>query len=332
MNRIDEVIKSIISIFLILMSILFASSTNAQTISVERIGDFEFKVADQSGWKSSPDATLHVENIFKYEGVKLAPSFVFTNSYGSLVFGAVKKLREGLTFSADQLSSNVPQFPEAWGIKNNEVQNSSGRTDYGLEFAVMRVSGPGDGKVFGKGKLYKTLGVWIDIPVQYQDLNGYHSVLISLFYRGYDSKRSSDENFLKSIMNSIMPIGGVSIVTEKKYKAQFQSTQDETVTVNKNEPLKAESLQKPKIPEPTNTYLLDIVKSINSVARREISAQASTLTNGLECENLELISEQDVSLVSLMKAVEANYAIYHRCAAILKSRPPGVLKTEPIRR
>ena len=332
MNRIAGVIKSIISIFLILVVILFAGSTIAQTISVEKIGDFEFKVADQSGWNSSPEANLHVENIFKYEGVKLAPSFVFTNSYGSLVFGAVKELRAGLTFSADQLSSNVPQFPEPWGIKNSEVQNSSGRTDYGLEFAVMRVSGPGDGKVFGKGKLYKTLGVWIDIPVQYQDINGYHSVLISLFYRGYDSKRSSDENFLKSIMNSIMPIGGVSIVTEKKYKAQFQSTQDETVIVSKNDPAKPESLQKSKIPEPTNTYLLDIVKSINSVARREISPQATTLTNSLECENLELINEQDISLISLMKVVEANYAIHHRCAAMLKSRPPGVLKAEPIRR
>jgi hypothetical protein len=332
MNKTSSLLMKHIIVFFILIGCIFVDSASAQNISIDRVGDFEFKIVDKTGWKSSPESSAHVENIFRHEGVKLAPSFAFTNSYGSLVFGAVKKLRDGLTFSADQLSSNVPQFPEAWGIKNNDVQNSSGRTDQGLEFAVMRVSGPGDGKIFGKGKLYKTLGVWIDIPVQYQDLNGYHSVLISLFYRGYDSKRPSDENFLRSIMNSIAPIAGVSIITEKKYKAQFQTLPDEAVIVNKSEPQKVDPPQKPKVPEPTNIYLLDIVKSINLAAKREISPQSSISPNSLECENLELVNEQDVSLVSLMKVVEANYAIYHKCAATLKSRPPGVLKVEPIRR
>lgn len=331
MNKSPNLIMKYIITFPIFIGCILVGSASAQNISVDRIGDFEFKIADKSGWKASPEASAHVENIFKYEGVKLVPSFAYANSYGSLVFGAVKKLRDGLTFSSDQLSSSVPQFPEVWGIKNNEVQNSSGRTDYGLEFAVMRASGPGDGKVFGKGKLYKTLGVWIDIPVQYQDSEGYQSVLISLFYRGYDSKKSADENFLKAIMNSLMPVKGVTIITEKKYKTQFQSAPEEAAS-NKNEAPKVDLPPKIKAPEVSNMYLMDIVKSINSVAKREVALQTPAVPISQDCESLELVNEQEVSLISLMKVVEANYVIYHKCVAMLRNRPLGALKPETPRR
>ncbi len=223
------------SIVYILFGCLFVAPSIAQNISTDKIGDFEFKVADKTGWKASLDAKLQAENILKYEQVKLTPSFAYANSSGSLVYGTLKIFRDGVAFSAEQLASSMPQFPEAWGIKNNGVQNNSESSVSGLRFAVMRVSGPGDGKIFGRGKPYKTLGVWIDMPVQYQDINGYHSVLISLFYRGFDSKKFSDENFLKSVINSIGPVVGVSIVTEKKYKEQFEPVKPEVEKISRNE-------------------------------------------------------------------------------------------------
>lgn len=226
------------SIVYILFGCLFVAPSIAQNISADKIGDFEFKVADKMGWKASLDAKLQAGNILKYEGVKLTPSFAYTNSSGSLVYGTLKIFRDGLAFSAEQLASSMPQFPEAWGIKNNGVQNNSESSVSGLRFAVMRVSGPGDGKIFGRGKPYKTLGVWIDIPVQYQDINGYHSVLISLFYRGFDSKKFSDENFLKSVINSISPVAGASIITEKKYKEQFEPVKPEVGKISRSEPQK----------------------------------------------------------------------------------------------
>ena len=226
------------SIVYILFGCLFVAPSIAQNISADKIGDFEFKVADKMGWKASLDAKLQAENILKYEQIKLTPSFAYTNSSGSLVYGTLKIFRDGLAFSAEQLASSMPQFPEAWGIKNNGVQNNSESSVSGLRFAVMRVSGPGDGKIFGRGKPYKTLGVWIDIPVQYQDINGYHSVLISLFYRGFDSKKFSDENFLKSVINSISPVAGASIITEKKYKEQFEPVKPEVGKISRSEPQK----------------------------------------------------------------------------------------------
>ena len=70
------------SIVYILFGCLFVAPSIAQNISADKIGDFEFKVADKMGWKASLDAKLQAGNILKYEGVKLTPSFAYTNSSG----------------------------------------------------------------------------------------------------------------------------------------------------------------------------------------------------------------------------------------------------------
>jgi hypothetical protein len=319
-KNVTQILRTFTYAFWVFFGYFFVQPVVAQNTSTNKIGDFAFKVSDQMGWRASAEAISQAESILKHEGVKLAPSFAFSNGSGSLVFGTIKILRDGLAFTAQQLASNVPQFPETWGVKNNEVQNASGRTDYGLEFAVMRVSGPGDGKVFGRGKSYKTVGVWIDIPVQYQDINGYHSVLISLFYRGFDSKKSSDENFLKLVMNSISPTTGTSIITDKMYKAQFESPQVEGGEINKTEPKKVDSTQSVKNTIPAGGYLLDVIKYINAAAIIKPTQSSSTQGNISECENLKLINEQDANLIALMKVVEANYLSYQRCALMLKIR------------
>ena len=277
MKNILRILKSIAYIFCIFIGCFFSNATIAQNIASNKIGDFEFRVVDPMGWKASTEAILQAENILKYEGVKLAPSFAYSNNSGSLVFGTIKILRDGLAFSAQQLASNVPQFPEAWGVKSNEIQNTSGRTDYGLEFAVMRASGPGDGKVFGRGKPYKTIGVWIDIPVQYQDANGYRSVLISLFFRGFDSKKSSDENFLRLIMNSISPNPGASIITEKTYKAQFQPVKDEGGGVNKTESQKVDSVPSAQAAVVTDGPLVNTPRNIDPKEINELISKLYAL-------------------------------------------------------
>jgi len=227
--------KSATYLFFIFLASLFARPSLAQTLSVNTIGNFEFKILDKMGWKATPEARTQSENILKYEGIKLLPSFAYTNNSGALIYGTLKFFRDGLTFTTAQLVSVVPQFPEAWGIKKDNISNASVLSDYGFEYAVMRAIGPGDGKVFGRGKSYKTLGVWIDIPIQYQDVNGYHSVLLSIFYRGFHSQAFSDEKFLKSIMNSFSPVTGTSIITEKKYKEQFQPVQTGISASSKSE-------------------------------------------------------------------------------------------------
>lgn len=352
-------LKSITCIFFVF---LFVAPSIAQNISTNKIGDFEFKASDKMGWKASPDAKLQAENILKYEGVKLTPSFAYINSSGALVYGTLKILRDGLAFSAEQLASSVPQFPEAWGIKNNVVQNTSGRTDSGLDFAVMRVSGPGDGKFFGRGKPYKTLGVWIDIPVQYQDINGYHSILISLFYRSFDSKKPSDENFLKSVMNSISPVAGASIITEKKYKEYFQPIQTEinaaskiepqkSVEVeisagsksdpqklvqaeksenNKVEPQKLNFSQKNKDSEISIFVLPAVARQFNLANRPEGWQQSNAMANGFGCESSEIINEEDADLwLSLPIVQVANIKRLHKCVATLLSRLSGAVNSVP---
>ena len=350
------------SIVYILFGCLFVAPSIAQNISADKIGDFEFKVADKMGWKASLDAKLQAGNILKYEGVKLTPSFAYTNSSGSLVYGTLKIFRDGLAFSAEQLASSMPQFPEAWGIKNNGVQNNSESSVSGLRFAVMRVSGPGDGKIFGRGKPYKTLGVWIDIPVQYQDINGYHSVLISLFYRGFDSKKFSDENFLKSVINSISPVAGVSIITEKKYKEQFEPVKPEVGKISRSEPQKVVQVEisadkktepqelvqveisadrkielekldfapKSKDAEVLRISVLDIIKQYNVAARPVVSQQSNAMANGSGCESPEIINEQSANLwLSITNALFANLKSHKKCFAALVSHPSGAVNSEP---
>ena len=350
------------SIVYILFGCLFVAPSIAQNISSDKIGDFEFKVADKMGWKASLDAKLQAENILKYEQIKLTPSFAYTNSSGSLVYGTLKIFRDGLAFSAEQLASSMPQFPEAWGIKNNGVQNNSESSVSGLRFAVMRVSGPGDGKIFGRGKPYKTLGVWIDIPVQYQDINGYHSVLISLFYRGFDSKKFSDENFLKSVINSISPVAGASIITEKKYKEQFEPVKPEVGKISRSEPQKVvqveisadkktepqelvqveisadrkielqklDSAPKNKDAEVLRIPLLDIIKEYNVAARSGVSQQSNAMANGFGCESPEIINEQSANpWLSITNVLLANLKSHKKCFAALVSRPSGAVNSEP---
>jgi hypothetical protein len=331
-KNIFRIIKPIAYIFCIFIGCFFSNASIAQNISSNKIGDFEFKVVDPMGWKASTEAILQAENILKYEGVKLAPSFAYSNNSGSLVFGTIKILRDGLAFSAQQLASNVPQFPEAWGVKSNEIQNTSGRTDYGLEFAVMRASGPGDGKVFGRGKPYKTIGVWIDIPVQYQDANGYRSVLISLFFRGFDSKKSSDENFLRLIMNSISPNPGASIITEKTYKAQFQPAKDEGGGVKKNEPQKVDSIPGGQTAVVADSPLGNAPGIIDPRLRNELLSLSPVLPNIVGCEGLKFIKEQGGNTSDFAFTVGKDNGPYNKCALKLLALLPlltYVPKREP---
>ena len=353
--------KSIAYIFFLILASLFARPSLAQTIPVNIIGNFEFKILNTMGWKASPEAKLQSENILKYEGVKLSPSFAYSNNSGALMYGTIKFFRDGLTFTAAQLVSTVPQFPEAWGIQKVDIKNASGLSDYGVEYAVMRVIGPGDGKVFGRGKSYKTLGVWIDIPIQYKDVNGYHSVLISIFYRSFHSRAFSDENFLKSIMNSFSPATGISIISEKKYKEQFQPTQaginannktetqksaqveisannvsEPQISVqaginanNKTEPQKIVFSQKNNDAEVPTISLKDIVRRINSLAMPEVSSQSNVTTNVSGCESFEIINEQNVTLLSLYEVVAANYKSHHKCITTLMSRSSGAVNSGP---
>jgi len=261
--------KANIKTLIAVVTICWQATAFTQTPVSGKIGALIFSNVEQIGWRATPEAYAKAENIFKYENIQMAPSFAFANQYGSIVFGSVKNLRDGLTFSAEQLSSNVPTFPEPWGIKVSDVQNSSGKTDSGLDYAVLRATGPGDGLTFSKKGTYKTVGVWLDIPFQYKDGASTNSVLVSLFYRGFYAKNSADESFLKSILNSLSPGSGIEILSEKQYKSKFsQGGEIDLPRESKTKVSNAEMTVNDGTTKSASSYLNDIIKEINSAAKR----------------------------------------------------------------
>jgi len=183
-------------------------STAAESNQKIKIGIFSFSVSETGTWTPTQAAMKKAAEILKFENVNLEPTFAIENGSGKMIYGTWKELRAESTITAETLSDGIPAFPEEWGLKNPKLENYTGTSKSGFEYAFLRVLGQGDGKIFGKNKPKKTVGIWIDMPIKYEDSSGIsRQALISLYYRGIEEKEtfgihSPDENFIKIILDN----------------------------------------------------------------------------------------------------------------------------------
>lgn len=206
--------------FILLFQVNYALS---QVLSNESalfdIGVLNFSLPASTLWKSQAITEKKVKEILAHEDIKLDPTFAIEGPRGIVIFGTWKELPSEMVFSASELAKNVPNFPENWGIKEDAIFSIPKTLANGLEYSELRIVGNGDGRVFGLGKQYKTLAIWVDVPITYKDTRGFHSGLASLFYRGPDinSKGTPDTMFL-TVLNSLKIKDGYSLVSTDVYK------------------------------------------------------------------------------------------------------------------
>jgi hypothetical protein len=198
------------------------------------IGIFNFNTPLNSNWISTPITFKKVEEILTSDGVKQKPSFAFESKKGGLVFGTWKEHRPGVIFTASQLNSEPPAIPQDWGILNNNLKTSAGRLMNGIEFSEFNVTGLGDGKTFAKGKLSRTHGKWIDLPLTYADSSGLHSGLASLYYRGLESDAFGPlggVTYLLKILEGFSVKSEIKLISVDEYK--FALSQPKETTIQK---------------------------------------------------------------------------------------------------
>jgi len=261
--------NTIIRIFLV-STLLFTLNANAQDIEPikGKVGVLEFSIPAVPGWKNKLTTDDRVTEILEIDKIQLSSEFSFENANGGFIFGTFKELREGSFFSASTIASNVPTLPESWGIKPSDVQSNSDVQRNGLQYAELRIVGQGDGKTFNKTKSIRTQGIWIDLPFQYKDKSGPHSVIASLFYRGPEiGSKKSAEILLNNILNALKPISTVTILSTDEYLSFYPNK-----STNQYQPSESATYKDPQSPPTSNsitTLSREFFKIINDAAQRQ---------------------------------------------------------------
>jgi galactitol-specific phosphotransferase system IIB component len=152
----------------------------------------------------------------KFDGNDLEPVFAFENQAGGVLFGTWRDFKVGQIFTAQALASDVPGMPSDWGISKNDIVSASdtnGRFDY----AVLRAVGMGDGMNFSPSGAKRTISLWIDIPVAYQDKGETRSGLASVYYRGPVDSYPDAKALIDTILNG-MNATQVTLISVAEFK------------------------------------------------------------------------------------------------------------------
>jgi hypothetical protein len=239
------------------------------------LGVFNFNIPINSNWTSTPITFKKVEAILNLDGVKQKPSFAFESKKGGLIFGTWKEHKPGVIFTASQLNSEPPAIPQEWGILKNNLKTSAGKLMNGVEFSEFNITGLGDGKTFAKGKLLRTHGKWIDLPLTYVDSSGLHTGLASLYYRGLESDAFGPPGgvtYLLKILEAISIKSDIKLISVDEYKFALSQPKDSIIQT---------VIDKPKQPNET-------LATTTTTTTTTATAAATAVTAVTEINNLQL--------------------------------------------
>ena len=238
--KIDR-ISHCLQVFLFSSICFFANEACAQTSIPDTlsgtIGVMDFKFNAPSGWKikDSPELNSRVSDMLLDEGIRFKQDFVFANiKTGAMLFGYWNAFPKGLAFEASQTIERQPTFPNSWGIEPGQVAAAVRTSNRGLEYALVRAVGLGDGKTFvGPNKSIKTLAIWANIPVQYESAQKVGSGIIMLQYRGpdfqdgkfsktvVDNQKMPGDILIKDLIDSLKLDSSVTPLTAEAYRAKY---------------------------------------------------------------------------------------------------------------
>jgi hypothetical protein len=219
----------------------FMNAVPAQNINPEvlsaNLGVMDFKFNAPSGWKikDSPELNVRVNEMLLDEGIRFKQNFVFANEKtGALLFGYWNEFPRGSAFEASQVLDREPTFPDSWGIDPTQITSGLKTSSKGLEYAVVRAVGWGDGKTFvGRNKSIKTLAIWANVLIQYDSPSKAGSGMIMLQYRGPDfndgknSKLLADNQkmpgdiLIRDLIDSLKLDPSVVAMSVDDYKAKY---------------------------------------------------------------------------------------------------------------
>jgi hypothetical protein len=180
-----------------------------------------FAVPLPRGWVEG--SLTKVAERLKFDGNDLEPLFAFENPTGGVLFGTWRDFKPGQIFTAQALAGDVPGMPSDWGINKNDIM-STADTNGKFDYAVLRAIGMGDGMNFSLSGTKRTVSVWIDIPVAYQDKVDTRSGLASVYYRGPVDSYPDSKVLIDSILNG-MSATQVTLISPAEFKMRAASKQ-----------------------------------------------------------------------------------------------------------
>lgn len=185
------------------------------------LGVLSFVVQLPRGWGEG--SLTKVAERLKFDGNDLEPVFAFENQAGGVLFGTWRDFKVGQIFTAQALASDVPGMPSDWGISRSDIvsaPDTNGRFDY----AVLRAVGMGDGINFSPSGAKRTVSLWIDIPVAYQDKGDTRSGLASVYYRGPVDSYPDAKALIDTVLNG-MNATQVTLISVAEFKTRMASKQ-----------------------------------------------------------------------------------------------------------
>ena len=192
------------------------------------LGVLNFAVPLPSGW--SAGSLKKVAERLKFDGNNLEPVFAFENQSGGALFGTWRDFKVGEIFTAESLANDIPSMPSEWGVNKSDILSTVDTTGR-FDFAVLRAIGMGDGYNFSIKGTKRTVSIWIDIPIAYQDKADTRSGLASLYYRGPVDSFTDAKAFLDAILNG-MNATQVTLISSAEFIARTSSKQGGAVVTS----------------------------------------------------------------------------------------------------
>ncbi len=200
-----------------------------------KIGVLEFATSLPAGWKAGMEAEKKANEILESEAVKPKASFAaMFGSKGPIIYATWSVFPEGFAVTAASIVGGVSEstFPSEWKMVPSELKLDTKMLPNRIEYAYARILGTGNGKQFGGAAGIKTVAIWIDIPVAYQDGDKVSGGMASLYLRGSEAdfkgaSKIGAEKFLMAIAESLKlvdaePVPIDVLVASSKNKRQKQ--------------------------------------------------------------------------------------------------------------
>ena len=164
------------------------------------------------------------------EGSIYDPAFAFENQKsGALLIGTWSPFTNGFAVDAAQMDAEPPFFPSSWNIKPDQFSRYlSPPNAKEMRYSVIRVLGQGDGKTFaGKIKSIKTYGVFLAMPIQFENSSAIGSGMVSIDYRGPEAgdvknSRPPADVLISTLIDNLKPQDGIHLISASTFRAKTQ--------------------------------------------------------------------------------------------------------------
>lgn len=302
-----------------------------------KVGVLEFKfTGPPAGWKETSESRLKAREILRAEGVTVEPAFAFENQKtGGFLFGTWSPFTDGFALDAQQMYADPPFFPSAWGLKADQISRYlSPQSSKEMAFTWLRALGQGDGKTFaGKSKAIKTLGIFVTMPIQFENGLSVSSGMVSLDYRGPESgevknTKTPADNLISMLIENLKPQANISLISSSAFRAKVAQSSKDTVQNGASEKLSSKAVsEQPAVSSESQMKAGEVASTISRIniellqeyknwARDSRSPLVPTADMMLKCGGPGHI--KGASLKDLQDSTIENNLAHIKCESLVK--------------